>query len=70
MGVTYKAFDVDLQCIVTLKIIIERYLGDEIGSTSILREKPARRPASAIQMLPRSSTWAELGAVTSMRWSL
>ena len=29
MGVTYKAFDVDLQCPVTLKVISERYLGDE-----------------------------------------
>src|ERR1700758_843648 len=29
MGVTYKAFDVDLQCSVALKVISERYLGDE-----------------------------------------
>ena len=29
MGVTYKAFDVDLRCPVTLKVISERYLGDE-----------------------------------------
>jgi hypothetical protein len=29
MGVTYKAFDVDLHCPVTLKVISERYLGDE-----------------------------------------
>jgi hypothetical protein len=29
MGVTYKAFDVDLECPVTLKVISERYLGDE-----------------------------------------
>ena len=29
MGVTYKAFDVDLHCPVTLKVINERYLGDE-----------------------------------------
>src|SRR5262245_12165388 len=34
MGVTYKAFDVDLRCPVTLKVITERYLGDEIGATS------------------------------------
>src|ERR1700686_5447255 len=27
MGVTYKAFDVDLHCPVTLKVISERYLG-------------------------------------------
>src|SRR6266436_4956947 len=29
MGVTYKAFDVDLHCPVTLKVISEKYLGDE-----------------------------------------
>src|SRR6516164_10758111 len=29
MGVTYKAVDVDLRCPVTLKVISERYLGDE-----------------------------------------
>lgn len=29
MGVTYKALDVDLRCPVTLKVINERYLGDE-----------------------------------------
>ena len=28
MGVTYKAFDVDLRCPVTLKVISEKYLGD------------------------------------------
>ena len=35
MGVTYKAFDVDLRCPVTLKVISEKYLGDETGSTKI-----------------------------------
>lgn len=44
MGVTYKAFDVDLQCIVTLKIIIERYLGDEMARLRFFRE--ARAAAS------------------------
>jgi hypothetical protein len=29
MGVTYKALDVDLRCPVTLKVISERYRGDE-----------------------------------------
>ena len=29
MGITYKALDVDLRCPVTLKVISERYLGDE-----------------------------------------
>jgi hypothetical protein len=29
MGVTYKALDINLRCPVTLKVISERYLGDE-----------------------------------------
>jgi serine/threonine protein kinase/tetratricopeptide (TPR) repeat protein len=38
MGVTYKAFDVDLHCPVTLKVINERYLGDESARARFLRE--------------------------------
>ena len=41
MGVTYKAFDVDLHCHVTLKIISERYLGDESARLRFLREARA-----------------------------
>jgi serine/threonine protein kinase len=41
MGVTYKAFDLDLQCPVTLKIISERYLGDESARLRFLREARA-----------------------------
>jgi serine/threonine protein kinase len=44
MGVTYKAFDVHLQCPVTLKVISERYLGDESARVRFLRE--ARAAAS------------------------
>src|SRR6201993_4120806 len=44
MGVTYKAFDVDLHCPVTLKVISERYLGDESARPRFLRE--ARAAAS------------------------
>jgi serine/threonine protein kinase len=44
MGVTYKAFDVDLRCPVTLKVISERYLGDESARLPFLRE--ARAAAS------------------------
>jgi serine/threonine protein kinase len=44
MGVTYKAFDVDLRCPVTLKVITERYLGDESARLRFLRE--ARAAAS------------------------
>src|SRR5262245_39101826 len=41
MGVTYKAFDVDLRCPVTLKVINERYLGDEAARLRFLREARA-----------------------------
>jgi serine/threonine protein kinase len=44
VGVTYKAFDVDLHCPVTLKVISERYLGDESARLRFLRE--ARAAAS------------------------
>src|SRR6516165_9042540 len=44
MGVAYKAFDVDLHCPVTLKVISERYLGDESARLRFLRE--ARAAAS------------------------
>jgi serine/threonine protein kinase len=44
MGVTYKAFDVDLHCPVTLKVINEKYLADESARLRFLRE--ARAAAS------------------------
>ena len=44
MGVTYKAIDVDLRCPVTLKVIREKYLGDEAARVRFLRE--ARAAAS------------------------
>jgi len=44
MGVTYKALDVNLRCPVTLKVISERYLGDESARLRFLRE--ARAAAS------------------------
>src|SRR5262249_50029712 len=44
MGVTYKAFDVDLRCPVTLKVINERYLSDESARLRFFRE--ARAAAS------------------------
>jgi serine/threonine protein kinase len=44
MGVTYKAFDINLRCLVTLKVISERYLGDESARLRFLRE--ARAAAS------------------------
>jgi WD40 repeat protein len=44
MGVTYKAYDVDLRCPVTLKVISPRYLADEPTRLRFLRE--ARAAAS------------------------
>jgi serine/threonine protein kinase len=46
MGVTYKALDVDLRCPVTLKVISERYLGDESAQLRFLREA---RAAAAVR---------------------
>jgi serine/threonine protein kinase len=44
MGVTYKALDINLRCPVTLKVINERYLGDESARLRFVRE--ARAAAS------------------------
>ena len=44
MGVTYEAFDINLRRPVTLKVISERYLGDESARLRFLRE--ARAAAS------------------------
>ena len=44
MGVTYKAFDINLGCAVTLKLITERHLRDEAARLRFLRE--ARTAAS------------------------
>jgi serine/threonine protein kinase len=41
MGVTYKGFDVDLRCPVTLKVISEQYLGDKSSRLRFLREARA-----------------------------
>src|ERR1700687_5948363 len=41
MGVTYKAFDVDLHCPATLKVISDRYLADESARLRFLREPRA-----------------------------
>jgi serine/threonine protein kinase len=41
MGVTYKALDINLRCPVTLKVISERYLGDESARLRFFREARA-----------------------------
>jgi tRNA A-37 threonylcarbamoyl transferase component Bud32 len=44
MGVTYKAVDIDLHCLVTLKVISEKFHDDELARLRFLRE--ARAAAS------------------------
>jgi predicted ATPase len=44
MGITYKAFDIDLRCPVALKVVGERYLSDQSARLRFLRE--ARAAAS------------------------
>src|ERR1700752_4185719 len=41
MGITYKAFDADLRFPVTLKVISEKYVGDESARLRFLREARA-----------------------------
>jgi hypothetical protein len=66
MGVTYKALDVDLRCPVTLKVISERYLGDESTRLRFLREARAaasvRHPnvASVFHLGRTGSQWLKI----------
>ena len=69
MGVTYKAFDVNLQCLVALKVITEKHLGDESTRLRFCARR-ALRPAFVIQTLPRSFTSVKAATISSMRWSL
>jgi serine/threonine protein kinase/predicted ATPase len=63
MGVTYKALDVDLHCPVALKVISEKYLGDESVRLRFLREARAaasvRHPnvASVLHLGRRGSSY-------------
>ena len=50
MGMTYKALDVDLRCPVTLKVIREKYLGDEWARLRFLREA---RTAASVSRITR-----------------
>ena len=65
MGVTYKAFDVDLRCPVTLKSIS---VMNRRGFVFYAKRAPRR--AFDTRMLRRFSTWAEGARITFMRWSL
>ena len=53
MGVTYKAFDVDLRCPVTLKVISEKYLGDESARLRFLREARAAASVEQLEDVPQ-----------------
>ncbi|MBV8413831.1 MAG: serine/threonine protein kinase, partial [Verrucomicrobia bacterium] len=44
MGITYKAFDTNLRCLVALKVINNSYLNSELARQRFLRE--ARAAAS------------------------
>ena len=69
MGVTYKAFDVDLRCPVTLKVISEKHLGDESARLRFLREA---RAAASVRHPNVASVFhlARAAGTTSTRWSL
>jgi hypothetical protein len=69
MGVTYKAFDVDLHCPVALKVISERYLDVESARLRF-SARLERRRASVTLMLRRSSTWEQPDRITFTLWSL
>jgi hypothetical protein len=69
MGVTYKAFDINLRCPVTLKFISERYIGDEPARLRFLREARAAARLRHSNVAP-SCTWAQSVRITSTRWSL
>ena len=72
MGVTYKAFDVDLHCPVTLKVISEKYLGDESTRLRFLREaRAAAFPSPECNWLLQASNAAVMTAVaTGVKYSL
>ena len=55
MGVTYKAFDIDLHCPVTLKVISERHSVMN-RRDFVFCGKPAPRRAFVTRTSPRSST--------------
>jgi hypothetical protein len=66
MGITYKAFDVDLKCPVTLKVINEKHLGDESARLRFLREARAaarlrHSNVASVLHLGRTRTWAKVG---------
>jgi len=65
MGVTYKAFDVDLRCTVTLKVISEKYIGD--ASARLRFARSPLGPAFVTRTSPPYFTLGKSEAVTSTR---
>ena len=70
MGVTYEAFDVNLRCPVTLKVISERYLGDESARLRFFCVKCVRRQRCDIQTSLQFFILEEAARATSTPWSL
>jgi hypothetical protein len=58
MGVTYKAFDVHLQCTVALKIINARFIGDASARSRFVREA---RAAATVRHPNVASVFDRLG---------
>ena len=65
MGVTYKAFDVNLRCPVTLKVISKRFLSDQSVRLRFLRE--ARAAASVRHTNVASAFRARKAAAASKK---
>jgi hypothetical protein len=63
MGVTYKALDVDLRCSVALKMINEKYLGDE-SARLVSCAKLERQQVCVTQRCVRLTPWP------NQRWLL
>ena len=72
MGVTYKGFDVDLRCLVTLKVISEQYLGDESARLRFLREARAAakvRHSNVASVLHLGRTIGDFGGHQLLSWA-
>ena len=59
MGVTFKAFDVDLRCPVTLKVISEKYLANQLARLRFLREARAAASVPSSKRRLRLPPWEE-----------
>ena len=69
MGVTYKAVDVDLRRPVTLKVISQRYLGDESARIRFLREARTAASVHTSKRCHSITPGQNREQLISMRWS-